>query len=330
MPRPRRTQISVEDTPFYNCCSRVVRRAFLCGDDKYSGKNYDHRRGWVESLLFKLEAIFAIDVAAFAVMSNHLHVVLRIDIETANCWSDREVLEQWHKLFKGDELTRKFAQGELVEAHEVDRLRHSIATYRSRLCDISWFMRCLNEPIARQANQEDNCTGRFWEGRFKSQALLDETAVLACMAYVDLNPIRAKMADTLEQSDHTSIQLRIQAALKGEQPQNLLPMIFLKRVGNERENQPNGIAFSLTDYLQLVDDTGRIIRNDKRGAISDNSIKLLTSLNIQQDNWLKLTTEFGKLFHGPVGTLQELTDYCEHLEKRRRHFASCCQHLKAG
>ncbi|SUI66005.1 Transposase and inactivated derivatives [Shewanella putrefaciens] len=325
MPRPRRTLISVEDTPFYHCCSRVVRRAFLCGDDDYSGKNYDHRRAWVESLLFKLEAIFAIDVVAFAVMSNHLHVVLRIDVETANRWSDREVLEQWHKLFKGNELTHKFAKGELVEAHEVNRLKHSIATYRSRLCDISWFMRCLNEPIARQANQEDNCTGRFWEGRFKSQALLDETAVLACMAYVDLNPIRAKMADTLEQSDHTSIQLRIRAALKGDQPKNLLPFI-----GNERENQPNGIAFSLVDYLQLMEDTGRIIRNDRCGAISDNSAKLLTRLNIQQDNWLKLTTEFGKLFHGPVGTLQELTDYCEHLEKRRRHFASCCQHLKAG
>jgi REP element-mobilizing transposase RayT len=325
MPCPRRTQISIEDTPFYSCCSRVVRRAYLCGNDTHSGKNFDHRRGWIESRLYELEAVFAIDVAAFAVMSNHLHVVLRIDIETANCWTDREVLEQWHKLFNGDEITQKFVKGDVVEAHEVLRLKHAIATYRSRLCDISWFMRCLNEPIARQANQEDNCTGRFWEGRFKSQALLDEVAVLACMAYVDLNPIRAKMADTPEQSDHTSIQLRIRAALKGEQPKSLLPFI-----GNERQHQPKGIAFSLQDYLELVDDTGRIIRNDKRGAISANSAKLLTRLNIPQDNWIKLTTEFGKLFHGPVGTLQELTRYCEHLEKRRRHFASCCQHLKAS
>ena len=325
MPRPRRTQISLEDTPYYHCCSRVVRRAFLCGDDAYSGKNYDHRRAWVESLLFELEAVFAIDVAAFAVMSNHLHVVLRVDIDCTNRWTDREVLEQWHKLFKGDELTQKFAKGELVEAHEVHRLKHSIAIYRSRLCDISWFMRCLNEPIARQANQEDNCTGRFWEGRFKSQALLDEAAVLACMAYVDLNPIRAQLVDTPEQSDHTSIQLRIRAALKGEQPKNLLPF-----TGNEHENQPNGIAFSLTDYLELVDNTGRIIRNDKRGAISENSAKLLIRLNIHYDNWLKLTTEFGKLFHGPVGTLQELTDYCEHLEKRRRHFAASCQHFHSN
>ena len=325
MPRPRRTQISLEDTPYYHCCSRVVRRAFLCGDDTYSGKNYDHRRAWVESLLFELEAVFAIDIAAFAVMSNHLHLVLRVDIETVNRWTDGEVLEQWHKLFKGDELTQKFVKGELVEAHEVSRLKHSIALYRSRLCDISWFMRCLNEPIARQANQEDNCTGRFWEGRFKSQALLDEAAVLACMTYVDLNPIRAQLTDTLEQSDHTSIQLRIRAALKGEQPSNLLPFI-----GNECDDQPNGIAFSLADYLELVDDTGRIIRNDKRGYISESSAKILNRLNIPHDNWLKLTTEFGKLFHGPVGTLQALTDYCEHLEKRRRHFASSCQHFNSN
>ncbi|MGI2855190.1 transposase [Shewanella algae] len=325
MPRPRRTQISLEDTPYYHCCSRVVRRAFLCGDDAYSGKNYDHRRGWVESLLFELEAVFAIDVAAFAIMSNHLHLVLHIDIETANRWTDREVLEQWHKLFKGDELTRKFTQGELIEAHEVPRLRHTIAIYRSRLCDISWFMRCLNEPIARQANQEDNCTGRFWEGRFKSQALLDEAAVLTCMAYVDLNPIRAKMADTPVQSAHTSIRLRIQAALKCEQPAKLLPFI-----GNECDNQRSGITFALKDYLELVDDTGRCIRDDKRGSISEKSTKLLTRLNIPHDNWLKLTTEFGRLFRGPVGTLQELSCYCEHLEKRRRHFATSCQYFQTA
>ncbi|WP_394132966.1 transposase [Shewanella maritima] len=323
MPRPRRTQISLEDTPYYHCCSRVVRRAFLCGDDKYTGKNYDYRRGWVETLILQLTDVFAIDVAAYAVMSNHLHVVLHIDIEVVNKWSDRDVVMQWHKLFKGDALTHKFAKGQLIETHEVVRLKHTIAIYRSRLCDISWFMRCLNEPIARQANQEDNCSGRFWEGRFKSQALLDEAAVLACMAYVDLNPIRANMVATPEQSDYTSIQQRIKAAIKGEQPKALLPFI-----GNERANQPKGIAFSLQDYLELVDDTGRIIRDDKRGAIKAGSTKILNRLNINQANWLKLTTEFGQLFHGPVGSLQELTQYCEHLQKRRRHFATSCQYFQ--
>ena len=325
MPQPRRSQISLEDTPYYHCCSRVVRRAFLCGDDKYSGENYDHRRSWVETLLLKLATVFAIDVAAFAVMSNHLHVVLRIDVDTVNAWSDRKVLEKWHQLFKGNNLTQQFVKGELVQTQQVTQLKHLIATYRSRLCDISWFMRCLNEPIARLANQEDNCTGRFWEGRFKSQALLDNTALLACMAYVDLNPIRANLASTPEVSENTSIKLRIEAALSKEQPKALLPF-----KGNEFENQPQGIDFSLQDYLELVDDTGRIIRHDKNGRISKNTSKILTRLNISQKNWLQLTREFGRLFHGPVGTLEELTHYCEHLEKRRRHFSSTCQYLQAG
>jgi len=323
MPRPRRTLISIEDTPYYHCCSRVVRRAFLCGDDKYTGKNYDHRRGWVEAQILKLTDVFAIDVAAYAVMSNHLHVVLYIDIETVNNWSDREIVEQWHRLFNGTALTQKFAKGDVIDEHLVIQLKRLIATYRSRLSDISWFMRCLNEPIARQANLEDNCTGHFWEGRFKSQALLDEAAVLACMTYVDLNPIRAKMANTPEQSDFTSLKLRVQAALKGEQPNKLLPFI-----GNERAHQPKGINFSLKDYLILVDETGRIIRDDKRGAISVSTENILSRLNIPTANWLKIVTEFGQLFHGPVGTLQALSTYCEHLDKRRRHFSNSCQFMQ--
>jgi len=258
-------------------------------------------------------------------MSNHLHLVLRIDIDLANNWNDREVVEQWHKLFKGTDITQKFAKGEVIESVEVSILKYSIAQYRSRLSDISWFMRCLNEPIARKANQEDNCTGHFWEGRFKSQALLDEAAVLACMAYVELNPIRAKMANTPAQSDYTSLQLRVSAALKGKQPDKLLPFI-----GNECLNQTKGINFALKDYLELVDETGRILRGDKRGAISLSAEKILAKLNICSENWIKITSNFGKLFHGPVGTLQELTSYCEHLEKRRRHFAQDCQHFQAG
>ena len=325
MPQPRRTQISLEDTPYYHCCSRVVRRAFLCGDDKYSGENYDHRRGWVETLLLKLASVFAIDIAAFAVMSNHLHVVLRIDAEKANAWSDKEIIERWHQIFKGNDLTQNFLKDKPLEAHQMTQLKNLIATYRSRLCDISWFMRCLNEPIARQANQEDKCTGRFWEGRFKSQALLDDAALLTCMAYVDLNPIRAKLAKTPEGSENTSIKLRIEAALREEQPKTLLPFS-----GHECQNQLHGLHFSFQDYIELVDETGRIIRDDKSGYISESSAKVLTRLNISQDNWLKLTHKFGSIFHGPVGSLEEVTHYCDHLEKRRRHFAGSCQYFKTA
>ena len=325
MPRPRRTQVSIEDTPVYHCCSRVSRRAFLFGDDKFTGKNYDHRRGWVEAQLLKLGELFAIDILAYAVMSNHLHVVLQVDIYQVNSWTDIEVVKRWHRLFKGTDITQKFVNHELIESHEIIRLKNSVAQYRSRFCDISWFMRALNEPIARMANKEDKCTGRFWEGRFKSQALLDEAAILACMAYVDLNPIRAKMAKTPELSDFTSIQKRIKAAMQGEQPKALAPF-----VGNERQNMPQGLMFSVKSYLQLVDETGRVIRGDKRGAISRESQDILGRLNISIKNWCKITSEFGKVFKGPVGTLQEVTSYCEHLEKRRRHYSQSCQYLMAN
>jgi len=321
MPKPRSTQISLEDTPFYHCVSRTVRKAFLCGVDKYTNQSFEHRREWVESRLLQLEKIFSIDIAAYVVMSNHLHLVLRIDADKVAQWSGLEVVLRWHQLFKGTFLTQKFARGDAMPSYELETLNDTIAEYRRRLMNISWFMRTLNEPIARQANKEDKCTGRFWEGRFKSQALLDEAAVLACMAYVDLNPIRAKMSETPECSDYTSIQRRIKAAINGKQPKELLPF-----VGNERLQMPKGITFSAQDYLTLVDDTGRLVREGKRGAISASSENILKRLQIPLENWLKITNEFTTIFKGPVGTLDELKLYSEHLHKQRVSYASCCQH----
>jgi hypothetical protein len=121
-----------------------------------------------------------------------------------------------------------------------------------------------------EANAEDNCTGRFWEGRYKSQTLLDETALAACMAYVDLNPIRANIAKTPEQSDFTSAQQRIKAAIHNQQPKNLLPF-----VGNPRQHMPTGLPFELLDYLQLVQLTGKCIREDKPGYIQPNLPNIL-------------------------------------------------------
>jgi hypothetical protein len=186
--------------------------------------------------------------------------------------------------------------------------------YKKRLIDISWFMRSLNEPIARQANREDKCTGHFWEGRFKSQALLDDGALLSCMAYVDLNPVRAGIAATPEQSDFTSIQLRIKAAIKGEQPASL--MLF---TSNEHQHKTAGIRFSLADYLSLVDETGRVLREDKRGAINPKTANILVRLHISDESWLKLTSNFEGIFTGAVGTAEHLCEFSEHVGLQRTH-----------
>ena len=129
------------------------------------------------------------------------------------------------------------------------------------------------------------------------------------------------MADTPENSDFTSIQRRIKAAFKGEQPAELLPFI-----GNERLQMPKGLTFCTQDYLTLVDDTGRLVRGDKRGAITPSTELILSRLQIPLDNWLKITNEFTTLFKGPVGTLDELTLYSERLHKQRVSYASGCQH----
>ena len=176
---PRSQLVSLEATLHYHCISRCVRRQYLCGFDAQTGRDLSHRRNWIRTRIFELSEVFAIDVCAYAVMSNHCHLVLSVDQSRALSWDDREVARRWMKLFGGMALLRSFAAGEKLSEAQLDAVALKVAEYRKRLFDISWFMRCLNEPIARMANAEDNATGRFWEGRFKSQALLDEAALIA-------------------------------------------------------------------------------------------------------------------------------------------------------
>ena len=247
MPKPRCQQIDLCSTPFYHCVSRCVRRDFLCGQDHQTSQCFEHRRSWVEDRLLVLGNIFSIDVAAFSVMSNHVHVILYIDENTAKNWTVEEVLSHWHQLFSGTLFTQQFMNGDSLSKEIINYVIETAEIYRKRLMSISWFMRALNEPIARQANQEDNCTGRFWEGRYKVQALLDEAALAACMAYVDLNPVRANMSKVPETSAHTSILLRTISAKEGKQPAELLPF-----VGNPKRVMPKGLPFVLEDYLNLL------------------------------------------------------------------------------
>ena len=315
MTRARKSLISIEDTPYYHCVSRCVRRAFLCGQDKLTGNCYEHRRQWVEDRIHFLADVFAIDVCAYAVMSNHTHLVLHIHRDNALSWSVDEVIERWHRLYKGILLSQRYsnpAQRVTLTDAQLNTVYETVEVWRSRLCDISWFMRCLNEPIARKANKEDQCTGKFWEGRFKAQALLDEKALAACMAYVDLNPVRAKMAATPEASDHTSIQYRINAAKAGKTPKNLMPF-----AGNVRAEMPHGLPFRLTDYLELVDATGRCLAQGKRGATQENAQPILDHINLSAAQWLELTENFESCFHSAVGSEAFLEHYKERHHLKR-------------
>ena len=300
MTQPRKNIVSVSQTPYYHCIGRCVRRAFLCGHDDFSGKSFEHRRQWIVDRMNHLASTFAIDVCAYAVMSNHYHLVLRLSPGKSKHWSQTEIIERWQKLYSGGELARAYQSGEQLSEAQRFALDSKTELWRERLTDLSWFMRCLNEDIAKLANKEDECTGRFWEGRFKSQALLDEAALITCMAYVDLNPIRANMAKTPEASDYTSIRERIKEHLG--QPHSAKELLSLD--GDTARS--TGLPFRLTDYLELVDWTGRAIRAGKSNAIATNLPPILQRLGLEPRSWMVQQNHFGKRYFLVAGAKDKI------------------------
>ena len=225
MATKRSDLIDYDLTRYFHCCTRTVRSAFIIEQlsSKFRRKKTNkpqysqaspkiNRRAWLEQRILFLPSVFAIEVCAYAVMSNHYHVVLKANPEQVSTWSDQEVLRRWHQLYQGTQYSQAFVAGQSISTFEQTALTTMIKKCRQKLADISWFMRNINEPLARLANKEDGKKGRFWESRFKSQALLDEQALLTCMAYVDLNPIRANIANTVLDSHYTSGKLRAKAA----------------------------------------------------------------------------------------------------------------------
>ena len=320
MTQPRRNLVSLDDTPYYHCVARCVRRAFLCGEDRVSGQSFEHRRQWVIDRLRELADIFAIDICAYAVMSNHYHVVLRVDAGQALAWDTPTVIERWHTLFRGTLLSQRFMRGDSLTVAELDTLEERVAIWRERLMNISWFMKELNEFIAREANKEDRCKGRFWESRFKSQALLDTTALLACMAYVDLNPVRAKMADSIETSDFTSVQERLFTIAKkritkkshAAKHTKLLPFVEAEHANT----YPKCLPFNLKDYIDLVDYTGRVTRKDKRGSISSNTPNILDKLGLSSQQWQLLAIDIQRQSLTALGSLEQLEIYHASMNKK--------------
>ena len=339
MTKARRELISVEDTPFYHCISRCVRRAWLCGNDPLTGVNYDHRKQWIVSRLRFLSYVYAIDIAAYAVLSNHYHVILHVDQARADGWTMKEVAERWMQLFKGNLLVDRWLREEALSPAQFDLVSETIETWRERLASVSWFMRCVNETIAGMANKEDDCKGRFWEGRFKSQALLDEAALLTCMTYVDLNPVRAGIAQTLEDSDFTSVQQRLHTLAQEKQSQTEACQQLAERMEKQEavkqeikvDHWPQAdlmpfdgrvhtsihlaLPFTREDYLELVESTGKVVREDKGGAIPDSVIPVLQRFGIDAGLWTEQIQCYGQHFSHCAGRAARMKTYAERFER---------------
>ncbi len=325
MPKPRRLIVDLNSTPYYHCINRCVRRAYLCGNDPLTGTNFDHRKQWLVDRMKTLAAVFAVDICSYSMLRNQFHLVLRIDAERGQKLSDSQVIERYGLVFP------KVAKS-IEKASASDRAA-KISLWRERLWSLSWYMRCLNEAIARRANQEDGCTGRFWEGRFKSQALLDEGALLTCMSYVDLNPIRAGIADSLEASEFTSIRERLLAAAKAEKT----PTVPTTRPGWKAgelvpfaeegsgpassarwSQQPLPMRFE--DYVLLLRETAGIVGPDGGAdeALTGAAGSILEEFGLSPGGFAQSVRDFARSFFTMVGERHRIEAETERRGYRRR------------
>ncbi|MEM9645925.1 MAG: hypothetical protein AAF989_13120 [Planctomycetota bacterium] len=329
MPRqPRHLVVDHEQVQIFHATQRCVRQAYLCGRDRVSGESFDHRRGWIRERMELLSSIFGIDCLTYTVLSNHLHVVLRTRPDVVNEWSDQDVARRWLKLFP----IRKKEDGSAEEptSSELEQITSQpdmLAERRRRLLDISWWMRCLAENIARRANKEDDRKGRFWEGRFRLQSILDEAGLLACSAYVDLNPIRASIANTPESSDYTGAKDRIDDLQESDvRPQpsahawerspqrqrsgwmspieidsrNDTPGPSLDDSGR-RASAKGFLCISMPHYIQLLDWTGRQLRDNKAGAIPGHLAPILARLGIDGPHLVRRRASIRSCFQKSCG-----------------------------
>lgn len=342
MALPRSKYVREGEEGVYHCFSRCVRRAFLYGYDARTGRDFTHRKAWLVNRMRHLAGIFAIEVCAYSVMGNHYHVVLRTRPDRASSWSDQEVATRWLRLFpRKNSLRRRGAPSIEQQIRALMDCPEQIAMLRRRLNSLSWFMGRLNEHIARAANKEDEVKGRFWESRFKCQALLDEAATAACMVYVDLNPVRAGRARVPEESEFTSIRERIRSWGKKETVPNSNKMKETSQNGcvhtkatpdslveaadatadwlcpiSSETGRRGILSMTTAEYFDLVDKSGRLMRSDKRGAIEADLRPILLRLGANPLTWSATISDFGDRFSLVAGLLCNLRLFADQLGRQ--------------
>jgi hypothetical protein len=334
---PRNDVIIPDEVGVYHVWSRCVRRAYLCGADPVSGKNFDYRRDWIRDFEEKLAGLFAIEVAFRAELSNHLHAVLRTrpDITDSDAWSDDEVVRRWLTVTH----LSKSKQGELPEISAgqiaIEKAKPGrVAKLRERLSHPSWFMWALCEHVSRRCNREDGTSGHFWEDRFGCRRLVDEASIVVCGVYVDLNQIRAGEAASPELSRHTSAFDRIRAMQQRDAARaaetDVDPMTVrdgwmceltiqegpdvdvragLFSATGRRASDKGLIGLTSQQYFRLVDVSGRLVKDGTSGSIPDDLPPILERLGINKHVWRELVTEFHECFGGVVGNSRRIQQH---------------------
>jgi len=311
----RRDIVDSETPGFYHCTNRCVRRAFLCGKDEDTGQDYSDRKNWLEKRFIELCDIFSVDIYAYAVMDNHYHIVLYLDPLAPQKWSNDEVAEKWLLAYPGKLDKPEFAQQRELKKQAIMSDKAKLKSYRKRLGKLSWFMGRINEPLAKISNVEDDCTGAFWQGRYSSQALLDEASVLSCMCYVDLNPVRAKITEKLEESHHTGIKKRIEKIKQNVQENQTTELNqTIEAIAGSLKSQR--MMLSTNDYFRLIEWTGKSIIYPNKATIPPHIKSIIGGLNLQQTHWLKQIEKFNQHYCHFVGPVDLIREKAKSISKR--------------
>ena len=368
MARSARAEVYAPDeVAVIHVTNHVVRRCYLLGNDPVSGKNFDHRKQWIEQDLKHYASCFGIDLLGYSVLSDQLHLILRSRPDVVELWDDAEVARRWLLLcpLRRDEN----GNPEKPDKAEIDSIRKDpkkLEEIQLRMSDVGWWVRLLCQHIAVQANHEDQQSGKFWQSRFKAVRLLDDAAILACSAHVDLHPIRAGLAKTLESSRYSSLQRRIesrtdakgakatskkvstkltskaQAASSRRIPtdQFLAPMPLNERSDAALGPQPNlsgvrcsnkgFLPVSVPEYLELLNWTARQRSTSRSQVIPEKSAKILKRLGLDCGTWCELVEKFDRVFGTVAGRPQTIGELRSRVNQRRYKLSKAARELLAS
>jgi len=295
MRRLRRNTICLDECSCYHVITRCTRQLHLLADEDGGQDEGSQRKEFLLQQLKRLATFTAVGVAGFSLMDNHLHLLLKVDTDSARGWSDREVVRRWLGLHPPRDGYRQRVEVEDAHIDAVldDPAPERVASLRTKLTSISQFMKELKQEVTQKINRLDNTVGSLWAGRFKSHQVKDEAQLLTTLAYIDLNPFAAGVCDSPETARYTSLAVRLhgsgEAALEAnadnvdtDETSSTPPSTPAERRGwwmtlgggRPGATRPHravlpGTTLTLNRYLRLIDRVARLLRRGKRELSRD-------------------------------------------------------------
>lgn len=351
MTKARKYQVDPNVSAHYHVTDRCVQKMFLMGVDPYTQQSYEHRKFWIVERLRYLSKIFIIEIGGYSIMDNHYHLLVKTRPDLLKLLTDEEVLDRWFNLcppkFKPSATPREQKIKNLKALYLKDR--EYIKEIRVNIGSLSCFMKVLNQNIARRANREMGTTGSFWQSRFHCKMITSAEVATYTQTYIDLNPIRAGIAETPETAKFTSAHDRIEHRQNRKKVREALQVLRDQKQDKKtslRDTNPEAVEkflavykgrnrtkwlasfykgefhtrpfFRITEeeYFDLLDCSGREIRADKPGAIPASLAPIFDRLEIDCQQWVESLKAYDTNFYRVVGKMSKAFELLKHTTNR--------------